>query len=60
MTTLSTERLVLQPMALADLDWFAVLRGDPEVMRYIGIAGPLSYEQSRERLERLVRCWAEY
>ncbi len=60
MPSLRTLRLTLEPMVLDDLDWFARLRGDPDVMRYIGIAGPLTYEQSRERLVRLVACWQEH
>ena len=60
MTELETERLLLRPMTEADLDWYAALRGDAHVMRYIGSAGSTTRERSRERLERLVSCWAEH
>jgi RimJ/RimL family protein N-acetyltransferase len=60
MPTLHTPRLALHPLVDEDLDWLAALRGDAEVMRYIGIAGPMTFEESRERLERYVRCWEEH
>jgi RimJ/RimL family protein N-acetyltransferase len=60
MPSLRTPRLALEPMVLADLDWFARLRADADVMRYIGVAGPLTFEQARERLVRLVACWEEH
>lgn len=60
MIEIETERLLLRPMTHADLDWFAALRGDPDVMRFIGANGPLTYEQSRERLDRYVSCWAQH
>ena len=59
MPTLSTERLELQPLTLEDLDWYAAFAADAEVMRYIGVAGPLSSAQAEERLARYVRCWVE-
>jgi ribosomal-protein-alanine N-acetyltransferase len=59
MPTLRTQRLDLQPMMLADLDWYAEFAADAEVMQYIG-AGPLSYTQAQERLARYVRCWEEH
>ncbi len=60
MLELQTARLVLRPMALDDLDWFAALRGDAEVMRYIGAGAPLTREQAKERLDRLVSCWTNH
>ncbi|MEO6209844.1 MAG: GNAT family N-acetyltransferase [Gemmatimonadaceae bacterium] len=59
MTILQTERLVLRPLTLDDLDWFSVLRGDPDVMRYIGTHGPLTPEQSVEKLDKYLRCWTD-
>ena len=47
---LSTERLELRPLALADLDDLASMLGDP-----VGMAGwpaPLTYEESRSWIER--------
>ncbi len=60
MITLTTERLVLRPLANDDLEWFTALRGDPDVMRYIGTQGPLAPAQSVEKLEKYLRCWTEH
>jgi ribosomal-protein-alanine N-acetyltransferase len=60
MPTLRTLRLELQPLALTDLDWYSAFAADAEVMRYIGLAGPLSFAKAKERLERYVRCWDEH
>lgn len=59
MPTLHTSRLVLEPLALSDLDWFTEMRADPVVMRYIGANGPLTSEQSKEKLARYLACWTE-
>jgi RimJ/RimL family protein N-acetyltransferase len=60
MPTLLTPRLTMQPMVLDDFSWYASFAGDAEVMRYIGLAGPLSHQQATERLARYVRCWEEH
>lgn len=57
MLEIETERLLLRPMMDADFEWFAALRGNADVMRYIGSAGPMTREQSRERLDRYLACW---
>lgn len=59
MPMLRTQRLDLQPLMLADLEWYAPLAADAEVMRYIGV-GSLTFAQATERLERYVRCWDEH
>ena len=59
MTEIVTERLTLRPLTADDLEWIAAFRGDADVMRYIGAAGPMTLEQSRERLDRYVACWAD-
>jgi len=46
MPTLRTERLVLRPMVVADIEWYARFAGDADVMRFIGRAGPLTREQA--------------
>lgn len=49
---LETERLVLRPVGLADVDDYADLLADPEVMRYVGlVAGQIL---AREETEKLV------
>ncbi len=53
---LETERLLLRPLGMADLDDFVELHEDPEVARFIQ---PLERPQAEERL-RDVECeWAE-
>lgn len=60
MTELVTTRLVLRRLTADDLAWLAALRGDAEVMRYIGSAGAVPLEQTRERLDRYLACWATH
>ena len=60
MPILRTQRLDLQPMELSDLEWYAGFAADAEVMKYIGVVGPLSPEQATARLARYVRCWEEH
>jgi RimJ/RimL family protein N-acetyltransferase len=60
MPLLRTERLELQPLLRTDLEWYAQFAGDPEVMQYIGLSGPLTRVQAEARLARYVRCWDEH
>ena len=61
---LETSRLLLRPWRPEDLEPFADMNQDPEVMRYF--PAPLTREESRERMERSRRhfdqhgwgCWA--
>jgi RimJ/RimL family protein N-acetyltransferase len=59
MPMLETERLLLRQMSIDDLDWLAALRGDADVMRYIGSEGAVSREQTIERLDRYLQCWTD-
>jgi ribosomal-protein-alanine N-acetyltransferase len=59
MIEILTERLTLRPLTTDDLEWISAFRGDADVMRYIGSTGPMTPDQSRERLDRYVACWAE-
>ena len=59
MIELTTDRLSLRPLALADIDWFAAMRGDPDIMRYIGAKGAVPRRVAEERLERHLACWSE-
>ena len=47
-------------MLLEDLPWYAQFAGDPNIMRYIGRAGPLTRDEAIDRLARYVRCWEEH
>ena len=60
MTTLESERLFLRPLSSDDLEWLVSLRGDADVMRYIGNDGAVPREKTIERLGRYLRCWEEH
>ena len=60
MTPLRTERLVLRPFTEDDVEPFAAINADPDVMRYIGDGSPRTLEQTREGVARMTRHWAEY
>jgi RimJ/RimL family protein N-acetyltransferase len=51
---LETERLLLRPLALDDLDLLAEFYADSEVMRYIGPGEAIDRERSRQSLERMI------
>lgn len=52
--TIETERVLLRPFAPDDLDAFALICADPEVMRYIGDGQPLSQAQTQTRLASII------
>ena len=54
---LETERLVLRPLTLADLDDIAGFVSDPETMRYIGAGGTRTRDQARESLGWMVETF---
>jgi RimJ/RimL family protein N-acetyltransferase len=58
---LETERLILREFTLDDLDVFALLLGDPEVMRF-SLSGPMKEkEQAKEYLQkRILDHYAKY
>jgi [ribosomal protein S5]-alanine N-acetyltransferase len=51
---LETERLVLRPLSLDDLDRLAEFYADAEVMRYIGPGKAIDRDRSRQSLERMI------
>jgi len=53
---LETERLLLRPLGMADLDDFVELHDDPEVVRFIR---RLERPEAEERLRDVDREWAE-
>ena len=53
---IETERLLLRPMELDDLDEFAALHADPDVARFVH---PMDREEARLRLHRDRREWRE-
>ena len=60
MTMVETERLLLRPLELGDLDAFAPVWADAVVMRHIGSGAPRDRERSQELLTRLVEHWDEH
>jgi RimJ/RimL family protein N-acetyltransferase len=57
---LSTTRLDLRPVRPDDLDHFAPMDADPEVMRYIADGRPRTREQAAAGLDRLVGTWRDH
>src|SRR5918998_2114503 len=57
MTEIETDRLLLRRWRDEDLDTYARICADPEVVRYV--TGPLTHEQSEEPMARFVRHWEE-
>ncbi|HLK60654.1 MAG TPA: GNAT family N-acetyltransferase [Chthonomonadaceae bacterium] len=56
MALLETERLILRPMVLEDVDDLAALYADPEVMRFF--EGTRSWELARQELEEIIGQYA--
>lgn len=57
MIELSTDRLRLRPWLDDDLEPLHTLQGDAEMMRFMGAAGPLTLDESREWLEGHREAW---
>jgi RimJ/RimL family protein N-acetyltransferase len=58
MVTLETDRLVLRMLCESDLDAYAEMCGDPEVMRYIGDGQPLTRPLAWRNLAMMVGHWS--
>jgi ribosomal-protein-alanine N-acetyltransferase len=59
-TLLETERLLMRPVSDDDLEDVVALYGDPDVMRYIGVRGALTREQTWERVAFMVDHWRRH
>src|SRR5262245_4063168 len=57
MVTLETDRLTLRMLRESDLDAYAEMCADPEVMRYIGDGQPLSRPMAWRKLAMVVGHW---
>ena len=57
MTTLETERLRLRMFRDDDLDAYAAMSADPEVMRYIGAGGPQTRAESWRSMATFLGHW---
>ncbi len=58
MATLQTDRLTLRMLREADLDAYAEMCADPEVMRYIGDGQPLDRPVAWRNLAMMVGHWS--
>jgi len=54
MMELETDRLILRPYTMDDLDFYAALWSDPEVVRCIGAGVTRSRDEAEERLQRII------
>ncbi|HEY2354020.1 MAG TPA: GNAT family N-acetyltransferase [Gaiellaceae bacterium] len=54
---IETERLILRPPRLEDVDDFAVAYADPEVMRYLGDGSTATREEVAQVIERSLERW---
>ena len=54
MNTIETARLHMRPFTFNDLDQFALIGSDPEVMRYIGDGRPQYREQTEATLNAII------
>lgn len=54
MIELETDRLLLRPYTMDDLDFFAALWADTEVVQYIGEGVTRNLDEADERLRRLI------
>jgi RimJ/RimL family protein N-acetyltransferase len=57
MHQLETERLLLRPFRDGDIDAYAAMCADPEVMRYVGDRGILSRDDAWRQMAMLVGHW---
>jgi ribosomal-protein-alanine N-acetyltransferase len=57
---IETERLLLRPFARDDLDEFASINADADVMRYIGDGKTQTRAQTEMRLNAILEHWAQH
>jgi RimJ/RimL family protein N-acetyltransferase len=60
MREIETVRLKLRRFTLDDLKEFSAIRGDPDVMTYIGAGKPESVEQAQTVLDRFLAHWDQH
>src|SRR3954469_3641859 len=56
-TTLQTQRLRLRPFRNEDLDAYAAICGDPEVMRYLGTGVTLNRQDTWRAMAGILGHW---
>lgn len=52
-----TERLILRQFRADDIDAYAALSADPEVMRYLGVPGAVGRDEAWRQMAMLVGHW---
>ena len=57
---IETPRLILRPFTHDDLDAYASMNADAEVMRYIGDGKPQSRAQTQMRLNAILDHWEQH
>lgn len=60
MQDIETTRLLLRRFTSYDLDDFALINADPDVMRYIGEGKPQSKAQTQMRLDAILDHWEQH
>lgn len=58
MVTLETDRLILRMLGETDLDAYAEMCADPEVMHFIGDGAPLARHMAWRKLAMMVGHWS--
>lgn len=57
---LKTDRLLLRQWRSSDIEPFAAMCADPEVMRYIGSGSTRTFDQTRASIEKFEHEWDEH
>jgi RimJ/RimL family protein N-acetyltransferase len=57
MPAVETARLLLRMFCPDDLDSFAALVADPDVVRYVGNGAPITREEAEVALQSIIRHW---
>jgi ribosomal-protein-alanine N-acetyltransferase len=60
MHVVETTRLLLRPVTSADLDDFAAMNSDRDVMRYIGAGKPQTRAQTHMRIYAILDHWEQH
>lgn len=60
MPSLDTDRLHLRLFRPDDLDNFALLLSDPEVMRFVGNGLPITRDEAEQALDSIIRHWQQH
>lgn len=60
MPEIETSRLRLRMFTSADLDELALITGDPDVMKYLGMSGPRTKEKTKNTIDAILRHWEQH